>query len=233
MQLSERLERIDTHYGLQREAVEREAARQRAALARRHEAERERFLKYWERPTILLKFSKPSPALLDMREVQRRMTIVMDFAGAEYMKQQADALEMREAQEANDRAARTMKTAASHLRRRQERESQIVEALIEQRFADVEAEKMKMKTPVERTLKHVSDPNAPLSADASVQTARYRSALVSRSGTRDPIPRTFRKEAVKRKDPQVQQLPVKPLHGDGLFENSEPASARRRYARSS
>jgi hypothetical protein len=154
------------------------------------------------------------------------MTIVMDFEGAEYMKQQADALEMREAEQAQDKAEHAMKIAAAQLSRRHERESQILETLIEQKIADIEAEKMRMKTPVERTLKFVSDPTTDVDAEAALR----RSALVSRLGERDSVPQTFKKQAVKRQDPQVQQLPIRPLRVDGLFPTGLVVSGGRRSA---
>jgi hypothetical protein len=227
-QLSARLDRIESHYSIQRETADRDAERQRAALKRRHESERERFAKYWESSASLLKFSKPSPALLDLREVQRRMTVVMDFEGAEYMKQVADALEILEAVEAQKRAEQAMKVAAAQLSRRQERELQILETLFEQKRADIEAEKTRMKTPVERTLKFVSDPTA----DVDARAALRRSALVSRLGEKDAVPRTFRKQAVKRQDPQIQQLPIRPLRTDGLFPAAQAGSVVRRSAAS-
>jgi hypothetical protein len=208
------------------------ADRQREDLERRQLEERAEFGRFWESPTTLLKYSKPSPELLDMREVQRRMTIVMDFAGAEDMKREADALEGVEAAQAQVRAVRAMKIAAEQLRQRQEREKQILEALIAQRVGRVEAEKVAMKAPVEKTLRHVNDPGAPRSADASPQTARSRSALVSPLGDRKGVPRTFRKQAVKREDPVIRQLPVKALKAGKAFRSSEPGSARRRSSMS-
>jgi hypothetical protein len=210
VQLSERLDRIESHYDLQRAAVWRDGDLQRARLERRQEKERDSCRTEWERPTTLLKFSKASPALLELREIQRRMTIVMNFIGADELKRQADALELKEAEEAHERAEQAMKIAATHLKRRQERELMILEELIQQKLADVEAEKMKMKAPVEKTLRHMND---------SAMSARDQSPVVSRMGDRDSIPPTFRKEAVKRKDPHVQQLPVRPLCADGLFES--------------
>jgi hypothetical protein len=78
-------------------------------IERRQAFEREKFAKKWEDPSQLHTFNKPSAALLELREVQKKMALQNDFANAKIMKKRVQTLEKYETEDAENKAKEVMR----------------------------------------------------------------------------------------------------------------------------
>jgi hypothetical protein len=102
-------------------------AERRDRMERRHSDERREFREQWRDAHVLCGFSKASPVLLQLRQVQRNQALSRDFEGALATKAIADRRQAAEEEESRARATRAMRAEWEHLRTRQEREAQLAD----------------------------------------------------------------------------------------------------------
>jgi hypothetical protein len=93
-------------------------------LDERHEQQRGDFEARWSRPEARIPFAKPSVLLLQLRQQQKARALVHDFHAAKSLKQQAEALEKKEAAEATKRYEKAVKVAWEQLIQEQTKERQ-------------------------------------------------------------------------------------------------------------
>jgi hypothetical protein len=65
-ELAGRLERPNAKYDAKRQKLDRNTAKSRSDLQRRHAAKQEKLAASWKDPNSLLRYSKPSPGLLEV-----------------------------------------------------------------------------------------------------------------------------------------------------------------------
>jgi hypothetical protein len=93
-----------------------------SAVSQRHSEECEALKAAWARPEALLPFSKPSPALLQLRRRQKSLALARDYGEAKALKQECDRMLQEEAAAAGLRAAEAMRADFAQLCERQRRE---------------------------------------------------------------------------------------------------------------
>jgi hypothetical protein len=107
------------------EALESKRAQLReriAALEKLQEEERQQLEREWSDPRAKIPYSKPSPALLQVRQKQKAFALLHDFENAKAMKKEAESLERQEAIEGAARYAAALRIAWAQLLDRQQKE---------------------------------------------------------------------------------------------------------------
>ena len=93
----------------------------------------------------LKKFEKPSPALLKLSAIERSLVVAGDFENADKVKAEVYALEEKESEEAQERAANEMLLQQKIILAKHEREIQIIE---EQHAASLEHTALKKENDI-------------------------------------------------------------------------------------
>jgi hypothetical protein len=125
----------------------RERHEQRAdALRQQHEAARQSFEDEWSRPDRVLRFSKPSSSLLQVRQMQKSLAISHRFDQAKALKREGDQLQRAESAVAGERATDAMKIAYAALLEKEERERECLRANGERKMAVLEGERERKLT---------------------------------------------------------------------------------------
>jgi hypothetical protein len=91
-------------------------------MEKRHSEELERLKEEWTQPKALEPFSKPSPALLQLRRQQKSLAIVRNYAVAKELKEECERMMKEEAVAGGMRASETMKAEFAMLKERHQRE---------------------------------------------------------------------------------------------------------------
>jgi hypothetical protein len=135
----------------------REEARKRLEeLKKWHEIENEELEKEWASPAALIRFSKPSPELLQVRRKQKGYALLRDFENAKEMKLQAMEMEAKECGEATRRFIAAFENARQQLLERQQRELECLVAKSELKITCVEGETEKEIEANERIQKSIA-----------------------------------------------------------------------------
>lgn len=87
-----------------------------------HEEQLQEFSNHWKNPKTMLEFAKPSPQLLNLRNIEKKQVILGDYQGAEIVRQRAVDLEKIETKNANNRAIAKMNVDYQNLLRKQQAE---------------------------------------------------------------------------------------------------------------
>jgi hypothetical protein len=145
--------------------AEAAAARHLEDLRAAHCRESEAFEADWSDPDFLLAFRKPSPVLLQLREIERAQGLTKAFADAENTRKRASGQEREEFARATERANAAMRAQYQAMQERHAREllcvetrnREIIEQLQRERGIAVESCKVYIaalegKLPAERTI---------------------------------------------------------------------------------
>ena len=91
-------------------------------LKKQHQLQIHEFTEKWKDSKHMQEFSKPSPQLLQLRQIERKQVILGDYEAADITSQRANALEKEETKKANERAISKMKMDYNNLLKKQEAE---------------------------------------------------------------------------------------------------------------
>ena len=80
-------------------------------LENKHKNEQIEFEQLWDDPNTFLPFNKPSPQLLQLRKIQKKLAMAKSFDQAKIIKIQADELQNKETEEAEKRALENMENS--------------------------------------------------------------------------------------------------------------------------
>lgn len=109
-QYLKKMEDIDYQYNQLFEELEKQRIEDLDNLQKNHEKEEEDFTNYWADPEKLSQFNKPSPQLLQMRQIQKNLALSKDFSAAQQQKSIADSLQKHEEEESERQAILAMRT---------------------------------------------------------------------------------------------------------------------------
>ena len=207
----------------------------REQMQERHKKEIEEFSKKWKSPKALMKFSKPSAQLLQLRQLEKKNAVLNDFVTAQQYKNMADKLEQKETREAYERAEMAMEANGRELLAQHDREKQTLDEREKQRLEDVEVDRKSKSSPISSALKREDD-NIRLSPRnrrsspllSSCSTAKYRTYLVSKNTESElPTPRTYRKQFNYKSTTTVSQLHIGDLDPESLIKKIEKEKEKR------
>jgi hypothetical protein len=171
--------------------------RARESAQRQQTAEREAFVTEWKSAGRILKFTKPSPRLLQLREREYKGTITGDYERAAAPSQQADDLEVRGAGQARTRANLSMRTAAGQLRDRQETQAETAEGAARQRSARIETQRRCARMPIEVNMGCLTRPSQAQPPQTRPQTASWRVSIASRPQCPGPGPKGSARDVLR------------------------------------
>jgi hypothetical protein len=211
------------------EHVRRERENAMAELRLSHEHELKEFQEKWASPGALKPFSKPSPNLLQLREIERRKVLLMDYEGAEQTRRQADLLEMEETARARDRIIRGRQSNVEQIRRRQQMEIEAADRLTRKKLCHLENERDAAVVPLRRQLERAKQRERNEPDVIRVKHDRGQRERSPRDEGDDvdlPSPRTFRRISHMRAAVVSHRLSVGGGTGD------ERSETKRRRAHS-
>lgn len=93
-------------------------------LEQAHDEEMRAFEEKWSTSSSMMKYTKPSPKLIQLRKLQKNLAISHQFEEAKRVKLSADAQQLKESEEAKKRAEQTMINEYDALLEKQKREKQ-------------------------------------------------------------------------------------------------------------
>lgn len=230
--IRKRLQILNDEFDHKIQEVKQSFANQRQQMDQRHKKEREDFIQKWKDPKSLLEFSKPSPHLLQIRELERRKALANDFRGASEMKKQGDAIEKKETAAAQKRAQKAMEINGEQLMKQQLKEEDMLTENERVRLEEIETKRSVTVQPLVSMIKRedeimslapkLRERERPSGTASSCCTARYRTFLASSIDDKDiATPRTFRRQVEYRNSSLARQLPVSELDPDQFFKIKE------------
>jgi hypothetical protein len=209
--LSSRLQETQQRYDTQIEQCRREREEAVADLRLAHEYELKELHEKWEGPEALKAFNKPSPQLLQLREIERRKVVLMDYDGAEETKRHVDMLEHEETERARERMGLAMQRNIEQVRGRQQMEIEAADRLTGKKLRHLEKERDLEIDTLERQVKKAKnrERNEPGTIRAKCKRAqRERSPRYEGDDVALASPRTFRQMYQLRAVNGVQKLQV-------------------------
>jgi hypothetical protein len=120
--LNRQIEEVTAKWDEKIRQLEAASADRRSQMESRHAEDEAVFEEEWGSDKFLLTFNKASPALLQLRQIQRNQALSKDFDGALYTKAIADQRQEMEEDASQLRAIRTMRIAYSQMKARHEKE---------------------------------------------------------------------------------------------------------------
>lgn len=197
-------------------------------LKKKHEKEVSEFGIKWSNPHRFQEFAKPSPRLLQLREIERQHVLLNDYEAAAKAKKLVDEIVQQESGEAQSRAEESMQIQLRHMQKRHEKELLAVENMTKKKLRHIEIEGESIIKPIERALKKAEEVDvappirrsAPASALASARPITSRLSTSHAMSSRQEFvqqlpeyeevdlatPRTFHKIMEMRSKPQVTAL---------------------------
>lgn len=126
---------------------------QRNAMLEDHVREQREYEEKWNDPAMLIPFTKPSPQLLQLRKMQKKMALVKRFSEAKEIKRQAEQMQREEAKEAEKKAMATIKAGFDNVIERQRREIQCFDEHERRSITYIEQERKKATEPIEKQIR--------------------------------------------------------------------------------
>ncbi|OHT11516.1 hypothetical protein TRFO_18958 [Tritrichomonas foetus] len=152
-QLRNRLQKICNEYDRRIEAYKRSREQFMDQLYADQQRELAEFGKKWNNPNSFLDLAKPSCHLLQLREIERKKALLMDYEGAAATKAQADRLEKQETKQSQEKAIQTMKNQLKQLENKHQQEVMGAEELSKRGLDHLLKEKASVVEPLEKALK--------------------------------------------------------------------------------
>ena len=110
-------------------------------LSKAHESEKMQFQSRWQQPESLVQFTKPSPALLQLKRQQKAFAIARKFDQAKQLKRMAEQMQKAESQRAIKRANAVMEKQYSILVEKQEKEFKCAVDLSQRKLRELEVQR--------------------------------------------------------------------------------------------
>jgi hypothetical protein len=130
-------------------------------LRRSHEAELEEFELQWSDSDYLMAFRKPSPNLLQLRTIEKRLAILKQFDRAAIVRREADKLERAEMRDAQERAVTAMRTEYSNMITKHKREMECFEGFTNRVHWKIEKHKHEHVDPLQRLIARLTGEATP------------------------------------------------------------------------
>jgi hypothetical protein len=121
-------------------------------LRNTHEREIIEFNEHWTNPASLKAYTKASPQLLQLREIERRKVLLMDYDGADTTRQVADRTEEAETAAARERLQRGMALQLAQMQRRHQMEIDAAERFAEKKLCHLRNERNAVVIPLQKQL---------------------------------------------------------------------------------
>lgn len=152
-QLRTRLAKINNEYDRKIEIYKRSREQFMDQLYNDQQRELAEFGKKWNNPNSFLDLAKPSSHLLQLREIERKKALLMDYEGAEQTKAIADKLERQETAQSQQKAVQAMKLQLKQLEAKHQQEIEGAEQLTKRGIDHLLKEKAAIIDPLEKALK--------------------------------------------------------------------------------
>lgn len=152
-QLRTRLTKINNEYDRKIELYKRSREQFMDQLYNDQQRELAEFGKKWNNPNSFLDLAKPSSHLLQLREIERKKALLMDYEGAEQTKAIADKLEKQETAQSQQKAIQAMKLQLKQLEAKHQQEIDGAETLTRRGIDHLLKEKAAIIEPLEKALK--------------------------------------------------------------------------------
>jgi hypothetical protein len=117
-----------------------------------HEFEMKEFHERWADPECLKAYTKASPHLLQLREIERRKVLLMDYDGAEETRKAADRVESEETAIANAKIQQGMAMQLAQIKKRHQMEIDAAERLTEKKLCHLRTQKSSIVVPLQKQL---------------------------------------------------------------------------------
>lgn len=152
-QLKTRLQKINNEYDRKIEMYKRSREQFMDQLYNDQQNELAEFGKKWNNPNSFLDLAKPSSHLLQLREIERKKVLLMDYEGAEQTKAIADKLERQETAQSQQKAVQAMKLQLKQLEAKHQQEIEGAETLTKRGIDHLLKERAQIVEPLEKALK--------------------------------------------------------------------------------
>lgn len=119
------------------------------------EEEYQQFLNKWQNPEFLRQYNKPSPKLLQLREMEKNMAVARMYAKAKEMKAIADDQQMRDTQEAQARITKEMYDERCRLIEKQDMQKNAIESHKRKKIDQYEQERKAKLKPVQAAMSQI------------------------------------------------------------------------------
>lgn len=192
------------HYEERIALLQEQEQKKMEKLLEYQEYERQQFEADCQKPEFLQKFSKPSPQLLQVRRVQKKMALAHEFDQAKLMKAQAERLQREETQKGQQRAMETIRALYEQLLTKQQQQLWCTQTNAERKLQllrDEMAKEKEVNGYVTRRLE---------SQLKETRTRKSGLPALRTSGTNMPQSKMARTQLLKYKtDPEIKQLDIK------------------------
>jgi hypothetical protein len=158
--ITARLTAVNTKADSQRSDFLKARAQSLSDLQHKHEEELAQFQREWSQGHSYIGFSKASPFLLQLRDVERRRLLLCDVRGAERTRQHADDIQAVETVVARERAGRQWQIDSEKLRQKHAAELDAAEAFTQQGLLRLRKKREAKTLPLESALKKVEQNDA-------------------------------------------------------------------------
>lgn len=152
-QLRTRLSKINNEYDRKIEIYKRSREQFMDQLYNDQQRELAEFGKKWNNPNSFLDLAKPSSHLLQLREIERKKALLMDYEGANQTKAIADKLEKQETAQSQQKAVQAMKTQLKQLEAKHQQEIEGAEQLTKRGLDHLLKERASIVEPLEKALR--------------------------------------------------------------------------------
>jgi hypothetical protein len=132
------------------------------------------FINHWSDPRIQSQFCKPSTTLLQYRSIERRRVALADYEGAETIRQVADCLELREAEEAKEKMTEMIRSQFNLLHQKQAIELDGVRSFTERQLRRLQQERDSVIVPLMKAVQKAEQREDRASDVIRAKSARSR-----------------------------------------------------------
>jgi hypothetical protein len=190
------------------------------------EFELKEFHDRWADPECLKAYTKASPSLLQLREIERRKVLLMDYDGADEVRKVADRVEAEETALAQEKIRKGREIQLAQMEKRHKMEFDAAERLTEKKLCHLRTEKDSMVLPLQKQIAKAAkrEELEPVVIRAfSSRGRRNRSPRYEGDDVDLASPRTYTKVMRMRTSTGVKRLKV-----DGADPDSPRRTASRR-----
>lgn len=152
-QLRTRLNQINNEYDKKIQTYKLSREKIMEQLYQDQQREIAEFGNKWNNPNSFLDLAKPSSHLLQLRDIERKKVLLMDYEGAQQTKVLADQLEKEETKASQQKAVTTMKMQLKQLEVKHQNEIAAAQNTTQRGLEHLLQEKASIVDPLEKALK--------------------------------------------------------------------------------
>ena len=225
--------KVIEEYKAKMEQANEESSDKFDQLSAKHKEEFDRFRAKWQDPEFLKQFNRPSPRLLSLRDMEKKMALAKRYADAKVVKQKADRQQEEEEAAMQRVIENTMRREFVKMREQQRKEVEAMERHSDKMMQDMERQRKKEIGTLNITMTKLMEVKKNKSPNWRFHTVP-RSLVKMRTDARadkGPLsPRTTEK-MIKYRDETSAELKIAPVDDSRL--NRQIAISKHRAKRTS